>query len=80
VTNHVCQARGCAYHGWRSGWDIMLQFWLLPPNEVLDLGFLTFRTFRKSVKSCIVVFNSELNETNLFRILPKNKWCSINPK
>jgi hypothetical protein len=40
--------------GWRSGWDIMLRFWLMPPNKVLDLGFLSSYTFRKSVKSCIV--------------------------
>jgi hypothetical protein len=26
------------------------------------------------------VFNFELNKTNMFRILPKNKWRSINSK
>jgi hypothetical protein len=37
----------------RSGWDIMLPFWQMPQNEVLDLEFSTFRTFRKVVKSHI---------------------------
>jgi hypothetical protein len=32
VTNCVRQARGCAYHGWRSGWDHWSQFWLIVSN------------------------------------------------
>jgi hypothetical protein len=37
----------------RSGWDIMLPFWQMRQNEVLDLEFLTSHTFRKGVKSYI---------------------------
>jgi hypothetical protein len=53
VTNRVRQARGCAYHGWRSGWDHWLPFWQIPRNMILDFVFSTFRTLKKSVKTCI---------------------------
>jgi uncharacterized protein (DUF608 family) len=53
VTNCVRQARGCAYHGWRSGWDHWLQFWLIPRNMILDLVFSTFYTLKKSMETCI---------------------------
>jgi hypothetical protein len=36
VTNRLCQTRGCAYHGWRSGWDIWSRFWQAALNVSWD--------------------------------------------
>src|ERR1700734_2258968 len=53
VTNRGRQARGCTYHGWRSGWEHWSPFWVSPPKMSLDLRFSTSLTLKKSVKTCI---------------------------